>query len=108
MNRLLRHIAPIVLLATYLPMAVLSSLHIHHETSDTSDHCQQCVGHFETQHHHQSDCQYCNFLSLSCLVQDSERPTAILPETENIITLAISPVVQLRHGVAQLRAPPTR
>lgn len=108
MNRLLRHIAPIVLLATYLPMAVLSSLHIHHETSESSDHCRQCVGHFESQHHHQSDCQYCNFLSLTCLVQNSERPAVSLPETETIVTLAISPVVQLCHGVARLRAPPAR
>ena len=36
MNRFLRHIAPFILLASYLPMVVLSSLHVHHETIDAN------------------------------------------------------------------------
>ena len=106
MNRFLRHIAPIVLLATYLPMVVLSSLHVHHETIDAHDDCQQCVGHIETAHHHDHDCLFCNFLAQSYLVEDGGQTATILPATERISLLTPAMVSQLRLGVAQLRAPP--
>ena len=108
MNRLLRHIAPIVLLATYLPMVVLSSIHVHHETIDVQDDCQQCVGHIEEVHHHDHDCLYCTFLSLNYLVQDNGQTVALIPTTEYISTPTPVMVSQLRHGVAQLRAPPIK
>lgn len=106
MNRLLRHIAPIVLLATYLPMVVLSSLHVHHETIDVHDDCQQCVGHIETAHHHDHDCLFCNFLAQSYLVEDGGQTATILPAAERISLPTPTMVPQLRLGVAQLRAPP--
>ncbi len=106
MNRLLRHIAPIVLLASYLPMVVLSSLHVHHETIDVQDDCLQCVGHIETAHHHDHDCLFCNFLAQSYLAQDGGEPATILPATELISTPTPAMVSQLRLGVALLRAPP--
>lgn len=106
MNRLLRHIASIVLLATYLPMVVMSSLHMHHGTIDAHDDCLQCVGHFETAHHHDTDCLYCTFLSLNCLVQDGAQPAVMLPVAESATMLIPASVPHSGHGVAQLRAPP--
>ena len=107
MNRLLRYIAPFVLLASYLPMAVLSSLHVHHDTIDAHDDCLQCVGHIEEAHHHDHDCFYCTFLGLNYLVQDKGKRVALFPATERIFTPTPTVVPQLRHGVTQLRAPPT-
>ncbi len=105
-HRALRHIAPIVLLAAYLPMLVMSSLHVHHDTVDLHDDCLQCVGHFEAQHHHQSDCQYCHFLSLDYLSQAMGQSTILLPTAEMLLSSASNPTMLLHHGVAQLRAPP--
>ncbi len=106
MNRLLRHIVSIVLLAIYLPMIVLSSLHVHHDTIDAHDDCQQCVGHVEEAHHHDHDCLYCTFLSLNYLVQDNRQIVPIIPTAEYISTPTLVVVPQFRHGVSQLRAPP--
>ncbi len=106
MKRFLRHIAPIVLLATYLPMVALSSLHVHHDTTDAIDECQQCSGHVEAPHNHHHDCQFCNFLSLSYLVQDCGQTVDNHPATERISTPTQSILPQIRVGVVLLRAPP--
>ncbi len=102
----MRHIAPFILLVSYLPMAVLSSLHVHHETVDTHDDCLQCAGHFEKAHHHDHDCLYCNFLSLDCMVQDEGQTVDLLPVTKCIASPTPTAVLQFHHGVARLRAPP--
>lgn len=105
MNRY-KLIAPWILLATYLPLVVLSSLHVHHETADIIDDCVQCAGHIETPHHHECDCQYCHFLSLSYLGQDTEPSTLTLPYTDNR-PVEIAERAKIRQlGVSQLRAPP--
>lgn len=106
MNRLLRHIAPIVLLATYLPMAVLSSLHVHHDTIDAHDDCLQCVGHIEEAHHHDHDCLFCTFLGQSYLVQNEGQTAVIFPAAERISLPTQAMAKQFHHGVTQLRAPP--
>lgn len=107
MNRLLRHIASFLLLASYLPMVMLSSLHVHHETIDAHDDCQQCVGHIEEVHHHDHDCLFCNFLVQNYLVQDEGKTAVLFPSAERISVPTVAVVKQLHHGVAQLRAPPT-
>lgn len=105
-HRTLRHIASIILLAAYLPMVALSSLHVHHDTIDPEDQCGHCAGHFETQHHHQSDCLYCTFLSQSYLGQNDELSEARLPIAETISPVDFEPEALFRHGMSQLRAPP--
>lgn len=107
MSRMLRHIAPFVLLVTYLPMVVMSSLHVHHETVDAHDSCKECVGHLETQHHHQQDCLYCHLLELNYLGQKSSQSTVFLPATSSYSTCNVEMVEIPCYGVAQLRAPPT-
>ena len=108
MNHFLRHIASIILLATYLPMVMLSSIHVHHDTIDVHDDCLQCVGHIEEAHHHDHDCLYCHFLSQSYLGENTEPSAVVLPATERITTPTPAMVAQLRLGVARLRAPPLR
>ena len=107
MNRLLRNIAPFLLLASYLPMVVSSSLHVHHETIDVHDDCPYCTGHIETAHHHDHDCLFCNFLAQSYLVEEGGQTATILPAAECFSTPTQTIAKQFHHGVAQLRAPPT-
>ncbi len=104
--RTLRHIASVVLLAAYLPMVLLSSLHIHHETVDISDDCTQCAGHIESHHQHNSDCQYCHFLSLDYLGEAGGLSEATTPGKETIAIAEPSPMVLPSYGVSLMRAPP--
>ena len=96
-----------LLLWVFVPMVVLSSVHVHHETIDAHDDCRQCAGHIEEAHHHDHDCLYCDFLGQSYLVQDEGQQVALFPAAECISVPTQSVVKQLHHGVAQLRAPPT-
>lgn len=102
----IRRIAPWMLLVAYLPMVTLSSVHIHHDTIDVHDDCLRCVGHFEPQHNHDSDCQFCHFLGLIYFGQDMEQPVVSLPVMERFHLSACEPMVLLRYGVGQTRAPP--
>ena len=87
-------------------MVALSSLHVHHETVDVHDDCQQCAGHIEEVHHHDHDCLYCTFLSLNYLVQDGRQTATILTAVERISLPTQAMAKQFHHGVTQLRAPP--
>lgn len=102
----LRRIASWMLLAAYLPLVVLSSLHVHHETIDTHDNCLQCSGHYEEQHNHQNDCQYCHFLSQSYLGQSDGHSVIIFSATDRIPAITAGKTKKLRCGVILLRAPP--
>lgn len=104
--RTLRYIASILLLATYLPMLTLSSLHVHHDTVDAHDNCMTCAGHFESHHHHQHDCPYCNFMSLHYVVQPMSQSDAILHSGERAFCTDTKGVAARDLGVAMLRAPP--
>ncbi len=105
MKLLQRNIASIILLASYLPTVTLSSLHVHHETIDAHDDCQQCVGHIETAHHHDHDCPYCIFLSLNYIVQQTFR---IVPLWEPATEPQLADVTNIGYcyGTSLLRAPP--
>ena len=87
-------------------MVVLSSLHVHHETIDAHDDCQQCVGHIEKAHHHDHDCLFCDFLAQSYLAQDKEQQ-AILFSSVECVSMPTPTMVPLFHrGETHLRAPP--
>lgn len=103
----LRHIASVTLLAVYLPMVVLSSAHVHHETRDEHESCRQCVGHIEPRHHHEHDCPYCTFIGEEYLGQPSEQSKNILPFAGEIPPSIEGSSEGCCHGVAMLRAPPT-
>lgn len=102
----LRHIASIVLLASYLPMVMLSSFHVHHETIDSCDDCGQCAGHLEDQHHHQSDCQYCYFLNLNYWGQEAVSAENTFPVVRDLLSVVYAPMPIHCYGTAFLRAPP--
>ena len=106
MHRTLRHIVSMVLLAVYLPMVAVSSLHIHHETVDRNDGCRQCAGHIESHHQHQSDCQFCHFLNLFYFGRPSEPSVAPLPDAGMCMPTVVEAHETASLGVAMLRAPP--
>ena len=105
MKHLQRNIASIILLASYLPMATLSSFHVHDDTIDAQDGCGQCVGHFENPHHHHHDCPYCIFLGLNYIVQQT---FWIVPLWESVTKLQLADVTNISYcyGTSLLRAPP--
>jgi hypothetical protein len=67
-----RHIASWLLLAVFVPMLLLSSVHIH-ETGETIEtECADCVhhschGHMTVTPHWAHDCVLCQFLTLTLL-----------------------------------------
>lgn len=67
-----RRFASYVLLAIFLPMLLLSSVHVHsrHNIDDVScDDCShhKCSGHLDNIHYFDYDCVLCQFLSLQML-----------------------------------------
>lgn len=105
--RTLRHIASILLLAAYLPMVMLSSLHVHHDTVDTHDNCLQCAGHFESHHHHQHDCPYCNLLAQYYFGQQPAQYGTFSPSAERELPATAGTPCTQCVGEVMLRAPPT-
>ena len=102
----LRYIASIVLLAIYLPTTILSSTHVHHETVDTRDDCLQCVGHFESHHHHEHDCLYCHFLGLDYLGQVVGQSVVLSATSDQRLAVVAERTEIPHYGVSLLRAPP--
>jgi hypothetical protein len=106
MARTLRHIAPIILLASYLLGVIPTSLHVHHDTVDAHDDCRQCFGHFEKHHHHQSDCPYCHFLGQDYFGQAWGQASLLFPTADRYPITTEEKAAETCHGVAMLRAPP--
>ena len=102
----LRQIAPYVLLAVYLPMVFVSSLHKHHETIEIIDDCGHCSGHIDEHHQHHSDCLYCHFLSLNYLVKDFDCLEDNHFDEGPLFVSLDADLRQSRHRVTQVRAPP--
>ena len=69
-----RYYSSWVLLAVFLPMLALSSLHVHPEAHLEEGYCKECVhhlphaGHFGSQTTCSFDCVLCQFLTLPFLV----------------------------------------
>ena len=107
-----RYYSSLVLLAVFLPMLVLSSLHVHPEVHLDEDYCKECVhhlphaGHFGSQTSCSFDCVLCQFLTLPFLMA----PTLAL-KVNRIIHIASQyeteqGVASGVRGVVFGRAPP--
>lgn len=101
-----QQIAAIILLAAYLPLLLLQSVHVHHDTVHSDDHCVQCTGHIEVEHHHHGECLFCHTFGTDYL----GRPTEQLNDVEEqvaIVAIPVAPTIETdSHGMALLRAPP--
>ena len=105
-----RHIYAWILLAVFVPMIVMSSLHIHHEVG-TADECPECVHHHCSGHLTQGyggahQCLLCQFLSISfCAATiivvafyNNRKKTALIQRQSDLRLISC--------GFISLRAPP--
>ena len=106
-----RHIASWVLLAVFVPMLLLSSLHVHPSALAELTSCNECVhhqcgGHLAQQALSLHACVLCQFLTLPILA------TAVVALLLYNNVCKTAPVAWRRsvsvahHGMAGLRAPP--
>ncbi len=108
-----RKIAAFVLLAVYMSMLLVSSLHVHAKSFFAETDCEQCLhhqvhnGHLTASDGGQHDCLLCQFLTLSY--------TAVVVATVVYFTKVckihyVAPEFQIERisrGVVGLRAPPS-
>lgn len=111
MKRNKRHISAWILLAVFVPMLILSSLHVHHGSLTAEKECAECVHHHcnghitqgtETIHH----CVLCQFLSITFY---AAAIAAVLFYSHTAKTTYARKQCNLRlacRGFISLRAPP--
>jgi hypothetical protein len=107
-----RHISSVVLLAVFLPMLILSSIHVHHSVHQQEKECEECVhhiphsGHIGVQTTCSFDCVLCQFLSLPFLMAAA----VIFTARHHCSTISFSTKKQHTakgtEGIICLRAPP--
>lgn len=107
-----RYYSSWVLLAVFLPMLVLTSLHVHPEAHLEEGYCKECVhhlphaGHFGSQTSCSFDCVLCQFLTLPFLVA----PVVVFIAKEFLHIAPLYPeeqsVVSRERSFVFLRAPP--
>lgn len=106
-----RHIASWVLLAVYLPMLLLSSLHIHETSMDGATECAECVKHQCHGHLIQlSDgvhqCVLCQILTLSYVASATGALLYVQPNRSILSTRYCQVLCPKNQVVLSLRAPP--
>ncbi|MBQ9667965.1 MAG: hypothetical protein IJV45_04370 [Prevotella sp.] len=102
-----------LLLAVFVPMLVVSSLHVHRVSSSPLTECSACVSHQCTGHLGQysgsamHDCVLCQALSLVYVAVGAVVVMVIARVSRlHRAGYAVSPVLRVR-GIVGLRAPPT-
>ncbi|MCR5180979.1 MAG: hypothetical protein K6C30_07170 [Bacteroidaceae bacterium] len=107
-----RHIAAWLLLAVFVPMVVLSSVHVHKErVAVATTECADCVhhnchGHMTTMPHWSHDCVLCQFLTLTFLVPTTVCITYINKVVDEKSDAQRRNVCVAHSGIVGLRAPP--
>ena len=108
-----RHMASWVLLAVFVPMLLLSSLHIHSHALNIGIECVDCVTHTPHAGHitdgawHMDTCVLCQFLAITFL---SVAVLAVLPLQRLITYLSVASVHCVTSdvcGYKSVRAPPS-
>lgn len=107
-----RYIASWVLLAVFLPMLVLSSLHVHGSgVTASATECADCVhhschGHMIAMSHWTHDCVLCQFLTLTFLTTET-LCLIIINKVAGVRIGALKCSACVAHsGIVGLRAPP--
>lgn len=109
--RMKRHIASWGLLAVFVPMLILSSLHTHNPSTDFAGECNECVQHHCHGHLTQDgdgihDCVLCQFLALS-FVAAATIVVALCSKFLTLYTLRKSDIRPGVSGIPPMRGPPT-
>ena len=106
-----RHIASWLLLAVFVPMLVLSSVHIHDEVETITTECADCVhhnchGHIAAMTTWAHDCVLCQFLTLTMLTAAASVVVFLLSRGTRVFAPIDCRVAMLARGVVCLRGPP--
>lgn len=107
-----RHIASWLLLAVFVPMLILSSLHVHEQVQNNIVDCKECVehhchGHLTQLSMSMDECVLCQFLMLTFL---AEAALAVVFYNKSFVFHFAQPQSDVRLealGIPTLRAPPT-
>lgn len=106
-----RHIASWVLLAVFVPMLLLSSLHVHHQGETSEQSCTECVHHHCSGHFTQliptiHQCLLCQFVTLP-FIAVAAVSLFFLDRAYRVNVEARRHHVSMTHlGIVCLRAPP--
>jgi hypothetical protein len=106
-----RRISAWILLSVFLPILLLSSLHVH-ETTDVRIGCSDCVNHIAHQGHisldtiHLHDCLLCQFTSLPFLGATTVVLAVVALRYFNIIVTPSAKLLSASYLHYSPRAPP--
>jgi hypothetical protein len=106
-----RHIASWLLLAVFVPMLVLSSIHIHETGETITTECADCVhhschGHIAATATWAHDCVLCQFLTLTMLTASAVGVVFILNRGVQLYAQNRCRLASVACGVVSLRGPP--
>ncbi|MBR1799776.1 MAG: hypothetical protein IJ761_07800 [Bacteroidales bacterium] len=110
--RLHKRIAPLVLLAAYLPLLIVLSLHTHHESAPTTQTCIDCAHHVSHSKHMQ-EASATTHLCVVCQIISSLHYFA--PQDTDIINVEQCHTIEMQQKTAvvvearlysRFRAPP--
>lgn len=108
----IRHIAPFVLLAAYMPLLVALSFHTHSDTHSDAAECPDCAHHIHHKAHLAEaavmahDCVYCQLTSSSYYASHSMSFSVEQPLVTRVADVRDSKVATLSYALPSLRAPP--
>ena len=107
-----RHIASWVLLAVYLPMLLVSSLHIHGEAEAHETACAECVqhqchGHLSQLSDGMHQCVLCQILTLTYVATAAGMLLCYQPKRKAVYAKYRQTPCLTYAGFISLRAPPT-
>ena len=107
MNTRTRRLSAWLLLSVFLPMLLLSSLHVH-ESVPVSSGCSECVNHIPHQGHlslntiHVNDCVLCQFATLPFLMASIVFAAIISWGHQTAI---VKPSARLQYAVSRRHSP---
>lgn len=110
--RTIRHIAPYILMAAYLPLLVTLSFHTHADEHSADNECAECLHHIHHKAHlaesvaNAHDCIYCQLASSSYMGADF----GVISDCNNLVggvynratSCSVAPLCKLSNP----RAPP--
>ena len=106
-----RQIAAFVMLAVFLPILLLSSIHVHESAESAEVTCVDCLhnhcgGHLTQTTVHMDDCVLCQFLTLTFVATAAVSLIYINKVVSSRIDVQRRNVCVAYSGIVGLRAPP--
>ena len=102
-----------VLLAVYIPMLLLLSLHVHHQRMEAAVDCYQCAhhqphaGHITALQDALHDCLLCQLQSEAFVAAD-EVGVPVMAAASDVVAAIQQPMRQAAVASVRLRGPPVR